>query len=99
MVDCWADSSCFAEVQSEAEEAESNYPDDFEEEEEEEEEEQEEECEDEAASVHRAPADSRDEMIVEFKIREAGGLSIVTRANRRGRYLSSWALTDLESES
>lgn len=37
VVDCWADYLSFAEVQSEAEEAESNYPDDFEEEEEEEE--------------------------------------------------------------
>lgn len=32
--------------------------------------------------VHRGPADSPDEMIIEFKICEAGGVSIVLKSQK-----------------
>uniref|UniRef100_H2TU35 non-specific serine/threonine protein kinase n=1 Tax=Takifugu rubripes TaxID=31033 RepID=H2TU35_TAKRU len=54
-----------------ADEAKCDYPDDFEEEEEEE-----------PPSVHRTPADSRNKMVLEFKICEAEGLSIVLMSEK-----------------
>lgn len=62
----------FADAPAESDEAECDYPDDFEEEEEE----------DKAVSVNSASADSRDEMVVEFNICEAGGLSIVLKSEK-----------------
>ncbi|XP_003970583.1 NIMA-related kinase 12 [Takifugu rubripes] len=59
------------DVLAESDEAKCDYPDDFEEEEEEE-----------PPSVHRTPADSRNKMVLEFKICEAEGLSIVLMSEK-----------------
>lgn len=56
---------------AESDEAECDYPDDFEEEEEEE-----------PASVLSTPVDGRNEMVLEFKICEAEGLSIVLMSEK-----------------
>lgn len=66
-----SDSLSFTDVLAESDEAKCDYPDDFEEEEEEE-----------PASVHSTPADSRNEMVLEFKICEAEGLSIVLMSEK-----------------
>lgn len=56
---------------AESDEAKCDYPDDFEEEEEEE-----------LASAHSTPADSRNGMVLEFKICEAEGSSIVLMSEK-----------------